>query len=82
MLVSVYCILYTVCIYVYFHSSDDIICSLLFYWYSRIRILPPLDVKVYRLLLQISVAVLDPFPVGMHVQMLDAMKWNIPIVSY
>lgn len=31
---------------------------------DRIRILPPLDEVIYRGLLKISVAVLDPFPVG------------------
>ena len=48
---------------------------------SRIRVLPPLDIKLYQLLLSISVAVLDPFPVGMHIQMIDAIDYNIPIVS-
>ena len=49
--------------------------------YSRIRVLPPLDPRIYNLLLKISVAILDPFPVGMHVQLLDALEHNIPIVS-
>jgi len=38
-------------------------------------------VKLYNLLLQLSVAVLDPFPVGMHLPILDAIELNIPIVS-
>ena len=48
--------------------------------FSRIRILPPLEDRLYRALLLESVAVLDPFPVGMHVQILDALLDEIPIV--
>jgi hypothetical protein len=48
---------------------------------SRIRVLPPLDIRLYQLLLEISVAVLDPFPVGMHLPILEAVEFNVPIVS-
>lgn len=32
-------------------------------------------------MLSISIAVLDPFPVGMHIQLLDAIDSNLPIVT-
>ena len=43
--------------------------------------MPPLDVTLYRALLSISIAVLDPFPVGLHIQLIDAIDSNIPIVT-
>jgi hypothetical protein len=48
---------------------------------SRIRILPPLEEKLYRALLKGAVAVLDPFPVGRHVEIYDALLNDIPVVT-
>jgi hypothetical protein len=48
---------------------------------SRIRILPPLDIRLYEVLLSLAVAVFDPFPVGMHLPLIDALELNIPIVT-
>lgn len=48
---------------------------------KRIRILPPLEERLYRALLRVSVAVLDPYPVGTHTQILEALSEGIPIVS-
>ena len=43
--------------------------------------LPPLDERMYRGLLRQAVAVLDPFPVGAHVQVLEALLDGVPVVS-
>ena len=51
------------------------------YFISRIRVLPPIDERMYRALLRTAVAVLDPFPVGMHYQVLDAIIDGVPVVS-
>jgi len=48
---------------------------------NRVRVLPPLDEKIYHALRRQVVAVLDPFPVGMHVQILEALKEGIPVIS-
>jgi hypothetical protein len=48
---------------------------------TRIRILPPLEDRVYHSLRRQVIAVLDPFPVGVHVPILQAMKEGIPVVS-
>jgi hypothetical protein len=48
---------------------------------SRVRILPPLEERVYHSLRRHVVAVLDPFPVGTHVAILQAMKEGVPVVS-
>ena len=48
---------------------------------SRVRVLPPLDERLYRALQRAAVAVLDPFPVGTHVQIMEAMVDGIPVVS-
>jgi predicted O-linked N-acetylglucosamine transferase (SPINDLY family) len=48
--------------------------------FSRVRVLPPLELKVYNALLQLSVAVLDPFPVGMHVPIIEALLMGVPVV--
>ena len=48
---------------------------------SRVRILPPLDESVYHALRRQAIAVFDPYPVGMHVQILEALKEGIPVVS-
>jgi hypothetical protein len=48
---------------------------------NRVRILPPLDESVYHALRRQAIAVFDPFPVGMHVQILEALKEGIPVVS-
>ena len=47
----------------------------------RVRILPPIDERMYNTMMQYVVAVLDPFPVGMHVPIMDAMIAGIPVVS-
>ena len=48
---------------------------------NRVRVLPPLDEQVYHALRRQVIAVLDPFPVGLHVQILEALKEGIPVVS-
>lgn len=48
---------------------------------SRVRVLPPLDERVYRSLVRQVVAVLDPFPVGMSVPILEALMDGVPVVS-
>jgi predicted O-linked N-acetylglucosamine transferase (SPINDLY family) len=40
-----------------------------------------LDERLYRALQRAAVAVLDPFPVGTHVQIMEAMIDGIPVVS-
>ena len=48
---------------------------------ARVRVLPPLDDRIFRALRLSSVAVLDPFPVGAHVQVYDAFIDGVPVVS-
>ena len=48
---------------------------------SRVRIFPPLEERVYHSLRRHVIAVLDPFPVGTHVAILQAMKEGVPVVS-
>ena len=48
---------------------------------SRVRVLPPLDEHIYHALRRHVIAVLDPFPVGTHVQVLEALKEGIPVIS-
>lgn len=47
----------------------------------RVRFLPPLEEPVFRALQMQAVAVLDPFPVGLHEPVLDAMLDGVPVVS-
>lgn len=49
--------------------------------YRRVRVLPPVEQRVFNVLQAKSVAVLDPFPVGMHLQVLEAMMAGVPVVS-
>lgn len=48
---------------------------------KRLRFLPPIDDKTFYLLRSHVVAVLDSFPVGMHVPILEAMAAGVPVVS-
>ena len=48
---------------------------------KRVRILPPLEERVYHALRRHVIAVLDPYPVGTHVAILQAMKEGVPVVS-
>lgn len=48
---------------------------------DRLRVLPPLDEALYRALLRHSIAVLDPFPVGVHTAVLEAMLDGVPVIS-
>jgi hypothetical protein len=48
---------------------------------NRIRILPPLDEKLFNALQLASIAVLDPFPVGMNIQIFEALMDGVPVVS-
>lgn len=48
---------------------------------DRVRVLPPLDEQVFRTVLQQAVAVLDPYPVGLHVSIYEAMMDGIPVIS-
>ena len=48
---------------------------------GRVRILPPLDERIFSTLLLHVVAVLDPFPVGLHVSITEAFMRGVPIVS-
>lgn len=43
--------------------------------------MPPLDERMYVALKSISIAILDPFPVGMHIPILEAIEDGIPVVS-
>ena len=49
-------------------------------WLSRFRVLPPLEESLLRGLMRLSIAVLDSYPVGMHIQILEAMLDGIPVV--
>jgi hypothetical protein len=48
---------------------------------SRLRFLPPIDDNSFHLLRSYVVAVLDPFPVGMHLPVLEALAAGVPVVS-
>jgi hypothetical protein len=48
---------------------------------DRVRVLPPIDEAVLRGLQQLAVAVLDPFPVGMHLPVLQAMLDQVPVLT-
>lgn len=48
---------------------------------TRVRILTPLGDSAYRALLKSAVAVLDPFPVGLHLPLLEALLDGVPVVS-
>ena len=48
---------------------------------GRVRILPPLDERIFSTLLMHVVAVLDPYPVGMHVPVTEAFMRGVPVVS-
>jgi hypothetical protein len=41
-----------------------------------------LEESLFRALQKTCVAVFDPFPVGMHVQVLDAMLDQVPVVFF
>jgi hypothetical protein len=48
---------------------------------SRLRFLPPIDDNSFHVLRAHSIAVLDSFPVGMHLPILEAMAAGVPVVS-
>eukprot|EP00981_Chlorochromonas_danica_P007705 scaffold1869_cov163-Ochromonas_danica.AAC.17 len=48
---------------------------------QRVRFLPPLEEPIFRALQMQSVAVLDPFPVGLHEPVLDAMLDGVPVLT-
>ncbi|RYH16393.1 hypothetical protein EON65_30175 [archaeon] len=48
---------------------------------NRIRFMPPLDEPIFRALQMQAVAVLDPFPVGLHESILEAMLDGVPVVT-
>ena len=48
---------------------------------DRVRVLPPVDEAVLRGLQQLAVAVLDPFPVGLHLPVLQAMLDQVPVLT-
>lgn len=48
---------------------------------KRLRVLPPLEERIYHSLRRNVIAVLDPYPVGAHVAVLEAMKEGVPVVS-
>lgn len=48
---------------------------------DRVRVLPPLETALYYALLEASVAVLDPFPVGVHEPIINALSAGVPFVS-
>lgn len=48
---------------------------------KRVRVLPPLEERIYHSLRRNVIAVLDPYPVGAHVAVLQAMKEGVPVVS-
>lgn len=43
--------------------------------------MPPLDDRIYQALKSVAIAILDPFPVGMHIPILEAVAEGIPVVS-
>ena len=48
---------------------------------ERVRVLPPLEPGVLRALRRLAVAVLDPFPVGLHLPVLAALQDRVPVVT-
>jgi hypothetical protein len=48
---------------------------------ERVRVLPPVDEAILRGLQQAAVAVLDPFPVGSHLPVLQAMLDQVPVLT-
>jgi hypothetical protein len=48
---------------------------------DRIHILPPLDEPLYIALQRQSVAILDSYPVGLHVPIIEGILDSVPIVS-
>lgn len=48
---------------------------------SRLRFLPPIDDNSFHVLRAHSIAVLDSFPVGMHLPILEAMAAGVPVVT-
>lgn len=48
---------------------------------ERIHVLPPLEESVFRALHLQSVAVLDTYPVGLHIPVLEAILDGVPVVS-
>lgn len=72
---------YYACFFIPSSSRSIMIISLgCLSYVSRVRMLPPLDVRTYAALQRASAAVLDPFPVGMHIQILDALMDGVPVV--
>ncbi len=49
---------------------------------SRVRFLPPLDDRMFQALKSVAIALLDPYPVGMHIPVLEAIQEGIPVVSF
>lgn len=47
---------------------------------SQLRFLPPLEEALFTALRSASVAMLDPFPVGMHIAVLEALQDGVPVV--
>ena len=58
-----------------------IILHLIITFPSRLRVLPPMHEDLFRLLRSYSVALLDPFPVGLHLPLLEGLLEGIPVVS-
>jgi hypothetical protein len=48
---------------------------------DRIHILPSLDEGLFRALQQHSIAVLDTYPIGLHVPVLEAILDGVPVIS-
>jgi glycosyltransferase involved in cell wall biosynthesis len=49
---------------------------------SRLRFLPPIDDNSFHVLRSHSIAVLDSYPVGMHLPILEAMAAGVPVVLF
>ena len=45
------------------------------------RFLPPLDDRMFQALKSAAIAILDPYPVGMHIPVLEAIQEGIPVVN-
>ena len=61
--------------FVYIHIFVYIYCC------SRVRFLPPLDDRMFQALKSAAIAILDPYPVGMHIPVLEAIQEGIPVVN-
>jgi hypothetical protein len=48
---------------------------------TRVRILPPLPLALYLELLSLAAVLLDPFPVGVHAPIREALHVGTPVVS-